>query len=160
MVTSACTPHPPVLRHSGSQEISKQIFNGVLQRKDRADATRTTLALLQRFKFLFQLPGSIRENIRRQQYNLVINDYLRAKALFSTTEVETFKKGNSELKASFRSFRIFLLRIVTSCQCTYVLSLKFKQIALLPSSVRGGGEHHRWLQGRTESSALTNAFRF
>lgn len=64
-----------------------KLFDEVLARRDRADATRNALGVLQRFKFLFSLPVSIERNIRKGDYDVVINDYARAKNLFSNTEV-------------------------------------------------------------------------
>lgn len=64
-----------------------KLFDEVLARRDRADATRNALGVLQRFKFLFSLPVSIERNIRKGDYDVVINDYARAKNLFSNTDV-------------------------------------------------------------------------
>ena len=66
---------------------ANKLFEEVLARRDRADATRNALGVMQRFKFLFSLPVSIERNIRKGDYDVVINDYARAKNLFSSTEV-------------------------------------------------------------------------
>jgi exocyst complex component 2 len=66
---------------------ANKLFDEVLARRDRADATRNALGVLQRFKFLFSLPVSIERNIRKGDYDVVINDYARAKNLFSNTDV-------------------------------------------------------------------------
>uniref|UniRef100_A0A4W3JY28 Exocyst complex component 2 n=1 Tax=Callorhinchus milii TaxID=7868 RepID=A0A4W3JY28_CALMI len=51
------------------------LFQEVLGRKDKADSTRNALNVLQRFKFLFNLPLNIERNIQKGDYDVVINDY-------------------------------------------------------------------------------------
>ncbi|ELK06625.1 Exocyst complex component 2 [Pteropus alecto] len=68
------------------------LFQEVLGRKDKADSTRNALNVLQRFKFLFNLPLNIERNIQKGDYDVVINDYEKAKSLFGKTEVRVFKK--------------------------------------------------------------------
>lgn len=64
-----------------------KLFEGVLKRRERADATRNALGVLQRFRFLFTLPVAIEKNIKRGEYDAVINDYARAHNLFGKTDV-------------------------------------------------------------------------
>ncbi|ERE79950.1 exocyst complex component 2 [Cricetulus griseus] len=71
------------------------LFQEVLGRKDKADSTRNALNVLQRFKFLFNLPLNIKRNIQKGDYDVVINDYEKAKSLFGKTEVQVFKKCNA-----------------------------------------------------------------
>ncbi len=55
------------------QECQKQadsLFSEVLGRKDRADGTRSALSVLQRFRFLFFLPSSIRRNVEKVTFRL------------------------------------------------------------------------------------------
>ena len=63
------------------------MFDDVLQRKDRADSTRNALNVLQRFRFLLYLPVNIERHIQKGEYDVVINDYARAKSLFGDTQV-------------------------------------------------------------------------
>lgn len=42
----------------------EKIFNSVLNCKKRADVTRNALSVLQRYRFLFNLPKSIEMNIK------------------------------------------------------------------------------------------------
>ncbi|OXB60555.1 hypothetical protein ASZ78_006139 [Callipepla squamata] len=76
------------------------LFQEVLGRKDKADSTRNALNVLQRFKFLFNLPLNIERNIQKGDYDVVINDYEKAKSLFGKTEVQVFKKCTSLLHSS------------------------------------------------------------
>lgn len=70
-----------------------RLFNDVLERKDKADGTRNALGVMQRFRFLFHLPASLERNIKNADYDMVINDYARAKALFGDSEVQVFPGG-------------------------------------------------------------------
>ena len=45
-----------------------QMFFEVLGRKDRADATRNALNVMNRFKFLFYLPANIEANIAKGMF--------------------------------------------------------------------------------------------
>lgn len=66
---------------------ANKLFEDVLSRRERADATRSALAVLQRFRFLFGLPGAIEKNIKKGDYDAVINDYARVMNLFGSTDV-------------------------------------------------------------------------
>ncbi|XP_068965982.1 exocyst complex component 2 isoform X2 [Bombus flavifrons] len=80
-----------------SMSEANKLFDDVLARRDRADATRNALSVMQRYKFLFCMPINIEKNIKRGNYDLVINDYTRVKNLFKNTEVEVFKKVLNEI---------------------------------------------------------------
>ncbi|GAB6021054.1 Exocyst complex component S5 [Chamberlinius hualienensis] len=85
------------------------LFKDVLGRRDRAEATRNTLSVLQRFKFLFNLPCAIERNIQKGDYDIVINDYARVKSLFSDTEVAIFKKVYQEVEQRIANVRKMLM---------------------------------------------------
>ncbi|KAM5321098.1 exocyst complex component 2 isoform 2-T6 [Glossophaga mutica] len=85
------------------------LFQEVLGRKDKADSTRNALNVLQRFKFLFNLPLNIERNIQKGDYDVVINDYEKAKSLFGKTEVQVFKKYYAELETRIEALRELLL---------------------------------------------------
>lgn len=85
------------------------LFQEVLGRKDKADSTRNALNVLQRFKFLFNLPLNIERNIQKGDYDVVINDYEKAKSLFGKTEVQVFKKYYAEVETRIESLRKLLL---------------------------------------------------
>ncbi|NP_001411631.1 exocyst complex component 2 isoform 2 [Mus musculus] len=86
------------------------LFQEVLGRKDKADSTRNALNVLQRFKFLFNLPLNIKRNIQKGDYDVVINDYEKAKSLFGKTEVQVFKKYYAEVEAGIEDLRELLLK--------------------------------------------------
>ncbi|XP_021564740.1 exocyst complex component 2-like, partial [Carlito syrichta] len=85
------------------------LFQEVLGRKDKADSTRNALNVLQRFKFLFNLPLNIERNIQKGDYDVVINDYEKAKSLFGKTEVQVFKKYYAEVETWIEALRELLL---------------------------------------------------
>ena len=85
------------------------LFQEVLGRKDKADSTRNALTVLQRFKFLFNLPLNIERNIQKGDYDVVINDYEKAKSLFGKTEVQVFKKYYAEVETRIEALRELLL---------------------------------------------------
>ncbi|NWS74180.1 EXOC2 protein, partial [Crotophaga sulcirostris] len=85
------------------------LFQEVLGRKDKADSTRNALNVLQRFKFLFNLPLNIERNIQKGDYDVVINDYEKAKSLFGKTEVQVFKKYYAEVETKIEALRKRLL---------------------------------------------------
>lgn len=87
---------------------ANKLFDEVLSRRDRADATRNALGVLQRFKFLFSLPVTIERNIRKGDYDVVINDYARAKNLFSKTDIAIFKKVLFEVEQRIGKLREIL----------------------------------------------------
>lgn len=89
---------------------ANRLFDDVLARRDRADATRNALAVMQRYKFLFCMPINIDKNIKRGNYDLVINDYARVKNLFKNTDVDVFKKVLLEIDNRIDNLKI-LLRI-------------------------------------------------
>ncbi|KZC06954.1 PREDICTED: exocyst complex component 2 [Dufourea novaeangliae] len=91
-----------------SMSEANKLFDDVLARRDRADATRNALAVMQRYKFLFCMPINIEKNIKRGNYDLVINDYARVKNLFKTTEVDVFKQVLQEIDDRVDMLKIFL----------------------------------------------------
>ncbi|XP_008335141.1 exocyst complex component 2 [Cynoglossus semilaevis] len=92
-----------------ASDTADTLFQEVLGRKDKADSTRNALNVLQRFKFLFSLPLSIERNIQKGDYDVVINDYEKAKSLFGKTEVPVFKKVYDEVETRIGALRRLLV---------------------------------------------------
>ncbi|KAK5930363.1 hypothetical protein CgunFtcFv8_026600 [Champsocephalus gunnari] len=92
-----------------ASDTADTLFQEVLGRKDKADSTRNALNVLQRFKFLFNLPLNIERNIQKGDYDVVINDYEKAKSLFGPTEVPVFKKVYAEVETKIGALRSLLL---------------------------------------------------
>lgn len=87
------------------KEEADKLFEDVLQRKDRADGTRSALNVLNRFRFLLFLPVNIERHIRRGDYDIVINDYARAKSLFGDSQVPLFRRFYSEVEKRIEDLR-------------------------------------------------------
>lgn len=104
----------PTIRLEGaikeSMSEANKLFEEVLSRRERADATRSALAVLQRFRFLFGLPGAIEKNIKKGDYDAVINDYARVMNLFGNTDVPVFKKVLAEVESRIVQLRDLLHR--------------------------------------------------
>uniref|UniRef100_A0A1A7Z6U8 Exocyst complex component 2 n=1 Tax=Iconisemion striatum TaxID=60296 RepID=A0A1A7Z6U8_9TELE len=92
-----------------ASDTADTLFQEVLGRKDKADSTRNALNVLQRFKFLFNLPLNIERNIQKGDYDVVINDYEKAKSLFGNTEVAVFRKVYAEVETRIEALRNLLL---------------------------------------------------
>ncbi|XP_061681753.1 exocyst complex component 2 isoform X2 [Syngnathoides biaculeatus] len=107
-VEEAMTQRLEVILNRAS-DTADTLFQEVLGRKDKADSTRNALNVLQRFKFLFNLPLNVERNIQKGDYDVVINDYEKAKSLFGKTEVPVFKKVYGEVETRIRALRSLLL---------------------------------------------------
>ena len=107
------------------------MFFDVLGRKDKADKTRNALLVLNRFKFLFQLPANIRAHLAKEDYDRVSEEYERARALYGNSEEPLFQtylaeaeKGVQQMKVNifvtrpniFRSYYICLIPGDAVCQ--------------------------------------------
>ncbi|KAK7493846.1 hypothetical protein BaRGS_00014987, partial [Batillaria attramentaria] len=84
------------------------LFQEVLGRKDKADSTRNALSVLTKFRFLFHLPLNMERNIQKGDYNMVINDFEKAKSLFADTDVKVFRKVYKEVEHRIANFRDML----------------------------------------------------
>ncbi|KAH8263051.1 hypothetical protein KR044_003759 [Drosophila immigrans] len=84
---------------------SQKIFTDVLVRKEKADSTRSVLFALSRHKFLFCLPNAVDRRAKAAEYDIVVNDYSRAKNLFGKTEIQIFRQVLEEVEQ-----RILLIR--------------------------------------------------
>lgn len=80
-----------------SIDTSHVLFNDVLARREKADSARQALAALSRHKFLFCLPNAIERSATKGDFDIVCNDYARARNLFGKTEVAIFKQVLAEV---------------------------------------------------------------
>lgn len=64
---------------------AEEVFDGVIKCKVRADQTRNALTVLQRYKFLFNLPRSIEKNIT----NVCILSFLNTLSTFPYTVIHS-----------------------------------------------------------------------
>ncbi|KAF7272116.1 hypothetical protein GWI33_015080 [Rhynchophorus ferrugineus] len=91
-----------------SEHEARKLFDEVLSRKDRAEKTRNALNVLSRFRFLFCLPCVIDRNVKKGDYDIVINDYIRVKNLFCKTDVPIFKTALNEVEKRITELQIKL----------------------------------------------------
>ncbi|CAO3587569.1 unnamed protein product [Absidia cylindrospora] len=61
-----------------------QIYGPVVERRQRVEKVRSTLSVLQRYKFFFNLPSSLLESIKQNKYETAIRDYKKGKYLYQT----------------------------------------------------------------------------
>lgn len=87
---------------------ANKLFEDVLARRDRADATRNALAVLQRYKFLFCLPVAIERNVRKGDFDIIINDYSRVRNLFGETDIGVFRRVLLEVEQRIQGVRDLL----------------------------------------------------
>lgn len=85
------------------------IFDNIISRKDKSDSTRNALNVLQRYRFLFNLPSNIDKSMQRKDYDTVINDFFRAKNLFADSSVNVFRKVYLEVEQRIEKFSEALL---------------------------------------------------
>lgn len=65
------------------QNESGRILAELVDRYQKAEKIKTTLALLKRYETVFRLPARIRQQNQDHEYEQVISDYRKAKALMS-----------------------------------------------------------------------------
>src|SRR6185437_651035 len=65
-----------------------QIFQPVLENSVKTEKARATLVVFERSKFLFNLPGSLRDNITIGRYDVVLRDYKKGKFLMESRSTQ------------------------------------------------------------------------
>ena len=95
------------------------MFFDVLGRKDKADKTRNALLVLNRFKFLFQLPANIRAHLAKEDYDRVSEEYERARALYGNSEEPLFQTYLAEAEKGVQQMKvnIFVTQPNIFCSC-------------------------------------------
>ena len=93
---------------SRCKDEADKMFFDVLGRKDKADKTRNALMVLNRFKFLFHLPANIRSHLAKEDYDRVIEEYERAKALYGNSEEQLFQTYLAEAEAGVQQMKMTL----------------------------------------------------
>ncbi|XP_063901039.1 exocyst complex component 2-like [Zophobas morio] len=81
-----------------SIENCDQFVRPLLYRKKRMDCIRNTLNVLQRFKFLFQLPQNLKFSMKTGNYGHAVNEILKAEILYNTSDVHLFKLAMSKVR--------------------------------------------------------------
>ncbi|KAI8970337.1 exocyst complex component Sec5-domain-containing protein [Mycotypha africana] len=68
---------------------AEQIYGPVVERRQRVEKVRSTLYILQRYRFLFNLPSSLLESIKQNKYEAAIRDYKKGKYLYQVLKGES-----------------------------------------------------------------------
>lgn len=82
---------------SQSINSSHALFDDVLSRRAAADRSRAALSVLNRYKFLFCLPKNIEKNAAKNEFDIIANDYARAKNLYGKSEIPLIQKVLAEV---------------------------------------------------------------
>jgi exocyst complex component 2 len=61
---------------------AEQVYGPVVERRHRVEKVKSTLYILQRYRFLFNLPSSLLESIKQTKYEAAIRDYKKGKYLY------------------------------------------------------------------------------
>jgi exocyst complex component 2 len=80
-----------------SIDSSHALFDDVLQRREKADKSRAALSVLNRYKFLFCLPKNIEKNTAKNEFEMIVNDYARAKNLYGKSDIPLIQKVLAEV---------------------------------------------------------------
>ncbi|GAB5588983.1 Exocyst complex component S5 [Umbelopsis nana] len=72
---------------------AEKIYGPVIERRGRAEKVRTTLNILERYKFFFNLPSGLLESIKQGKYETAIRDYKKGKYLYQNLKGETVSTG-------------------------------------------------------------------
>ena len=81
---------------------ARNLFKDVLTHKARADKIRNALAVIQRFKLLFYLPGRVNGTTKAvesgENFSQLVADIDKVRSLFVETKIDVFKHVMSELE--------------------------------------------------------------
>ena len=72
------------------------IYGPIIERRQKVDKVRSTISVLQRYKFFFNLPSSLLESIKQHKSETAIRDYRKGKYLYHDLQKEDDKVDGSE----------------------------------------------------------------
>ncbi|KAI9311707.1 exocyst complex component Sec5-domain-containing protein [Dichotomocladium elegans] len=72
-----------------------KIYGPIVERRQKVEKVRSTITVLQRYKFFFNLPSSLLECIKQHKYETAIRDYRKGKYLFTDLKKEDWGANNS-----------------------------------------------------------------
>ncbi|KAG8889358.1 hypothetical protein FRB98_004642 [Tulasnella sp. 332] len=112
-----------------------QVFLPVLENASKVDKLRSTLTVFERSKFLFNLPGSLRESIDARKFEAAMRDYKKGKFLFESKPGQllpaaTGNTAGSQGGAAASEKRIFdrvwkaVEQVMSEMQATLLAELK------------------------------------
>ncbi|KAI9248099.1 exocyst complex component Sec5-domain-containing protein [Sporodiniella umbellata] len=80
-----------------ANERAKQIYGPVVDRRQRVEKVKSTLTMLQRYRFLFNLPSSLLEFIKQSKYEAAIRDYKKGKYLYQVLKGDLDSTDSTDL---------------------------------------------------------------
>nr|XP_043637474.1 exocyst complex component SEC5A-like [Erigeron canadensis] len=80
-------------------------FEPLLERQAQAEKIRAVQGVLQRFRTLFNLPSTIRGNIRKGEYDLAVREYRKAKSIVLPSHVGILKRVLEEVDKIMHDFK-------------------------------------------------------
>ncbi|CAF0732742.1 unnamed protein product [Adineta ricciae] len=93
--------------------IAHSMYDTDLARKDYSDTIRNALNVIQRYKFIFHLPQTIERSVKREEYEKVINDFVRARAAFETVDSKVFQNIQREVEQQIQNLRTLFRQRLT-----------------------------------------------
>ncbi|KAF0492794.1 exocyst complex component Sec5-domain-containing protein [Gigaspora margarita] len=79
---------------------AEQVFGPVLVNRNKAEKIRSTLSVLEKYKFFFNLPSSLMESIKQQKYDVIIRDYKKGKVVLESTMSSDASENNGSSNPS------------------------------------------------------------
>ncbi|CAG8528764.1 23855_t:CDS:10 [Cetraspora pellucida] len=79
---------------------AEQVFGPVLINRNKAEKIRSTLSVLEKYKFFFNLPSSLMESIKQQNYDVIIRDYKKGKVVLESTMSSDTSENNGSSNPS------------------------------------------------------------
>jgi hypothetical protein len=95
-------------------ESGDKLYKPLLDAKRDTERTRSGLQVLRQYRFLFEIPATIHDNIEAKEYDKVVKEYRRAKLLVSTSERPVYRRVWKEVERIATEFRTELLDTLTA----------------------------------------------
>ena len=95
------------------EESGNKLYKPLLDAKRDTERTRSGLQVLRQYRFLFEIPATIHDNIEAKEYDKVVKEYRRAKLLVSRSERPVYQRVWQEVERIVMAFRSELLDTLT-----------------------------------------------
>ncbi|KAJ2477680.1 Exocyst complex component S5, partial [Coemansia sp. RSA 2320] len=71
----------------GTTHKADEIYNPIIDRRARVEKVRSTLSVVERYKFYFNLPSSLIEYTRKSRFDIAVREYKKGRQLLQTVTV-------------------------------------------------------------------------
>ncbi|XP_076944306.1 exocyst complex component SEC5A-like isoform X1 [Bidens hawaiensis] len=89
----------------GINSMANRAFEPLLERQAQAEKIRAVQGTLQRFRTLFNLPSTIRANIRKGEYDLAVREYRKANSIVLPSHAGILKRVIEEVEKVMLDFK-------------------------------------------------------